>query len=634
VSDGDEVIDAAIPAPVVDAGFRPLLDKLSSTYNFDFREYKEASLARRIRARMSQVRQDSFEAYHRYLDQHAEEHVALFNTILINVTGFFRDAEAWGVLASDVIPRIVAAAGDSRAIRIWSAGCSSGEEPYTVAMLLAEHLGERAGEYLIKIYGTDVDEEALATARHALYRVDQLKDVPDEVVARYFARDGQVYRIRRDLRRWCIFGAHNLTQAPPLSHVDLLICRNVLIYFTSELQERLLSRFHYAVREDGFLFLGRSESLLACSRMFRPVQLKWRIFERTPSMARQVAAVLPEREGHLVSQEAVARAEPGPQLRAQRALDALPSGIMVIDTTDTILTWNPAAEVLFDIPVASAVARKFRDLDVSYRVEGLRARIEDVKARHSPAKMENVTFTRRNGDVVHADISISPLFEANRLIGILVFAVEATEQARLKEQMQRIAEQHATAIEELQSTNEELETTNEELQSTNEELETTNEELQSTNEELETTVEELQAVNTELGTLNAELEGRTAELNRLDTHHRSLLDSLNLGVVVMNRDGAVTTWSQTAEQLWGLRAEQAVGRRIFALPIGEVAQRIGTTFDRVLRGETAELSDVAYVTADRGSRRGSLRMVPLRSSTGDVLGVITLMARGDGDGSS
>src|SRR5215510_13216150 len=294
MTDGDDGESVAGATATTDPGFRPLLEKLSTTYNFDFREYKEPSLARRIRARMSQLRQESFEAYGRYLDQHAEEHVALFNTILINVTAFFRDPEAWDVLARDVIPRIVAGAGDSRAIRIWSAGCSSGEEPYTVAMLLAEHLGERASDYLIKVYGTDVDEEALATARHAAYRIDQLKDVSDELVSRYFARDGPVYRFRRDLRRWCIFGAHNLTQAPPLSHVDLLICRNVLIYFTSELQERILSRFHYAICEDGFLFLGRSESLLARSRLFAPVHLKWRIFQRTPGGGRQVAAVLPE----------------------------------------------------------------------------------------------------------------------------------------------------------------------------------------------------------------------------------------------------------------------------------------------------------------------------------------------------
>src|SRR5262249_15809417 len=265
--------------------FRDLLEMLSKTYNFDFREYKEASLARRIKARMAQVRIDGFAAYVEFVTQHQDEHVALFNTILINVTGFFRDPEAWNVLKTDVIPRIVEDASESRSIRIWSAGCSSGEEPYSVAMLLADHLGARASNYLIKIYGTDVDEDALNTARHGLYRLDQFKDMPSDLVDRHFARDGQLYRFRRDLRRWCIFGAPNPIQAPPLSHIDLLLCRNVLIYFTSDLQERILARFHYANREDGFLFLGRSESLLARSRLYTPRNLKWRIFQRMPTTA-------------------------------------------------------------------------------------------------------------------------------------------------------------------------------------------------------------------------------------------------------------------------------------------------------------------------------------------------------------
>jgi two-component system CheB/CheR fusion protein len=433
--------------------------------------------------------------------------------------------------------------------------------------------------------------------------------VPSEYVDRYFSRDGQLYRFRRDLRRWCIFGSHNLTQAPPLSHIDLLLCRNVLIYCTSELQDRILARFHYAIREDGYLFLGRSESLLARSRMFRPVQLKWRIFERTPSMARQVAAVLPDRdEGHSTAAEPSIRPEATAPGRAQRALEALPAAVMVIDATDTILAWNPAAEAMFDIPVASAVARKFRDLDVSYRVEGLRARIEDVKARHSASKMENATFSRRNGDTVHTDISILPLFEAYRLIGILVFAVEATEHARLKEQMSRVAEQHATAIEELQSTNEELETTNEELQ--------------STNEELETTVEELQAANTELATLNAELEGRTAELNRLDAFHRSLVNSLEHGIAVLDRLGVVTAWNAMAERMWALRAEQALNRPFFSLPIGEVAARARTTFDTVLT--TATAVDQPYSLPGASPRSGRLRMVPLRGVENEIVGVIAV----------
>jgi two-component system CheB/CheR fusion protein len=366
-----------------DQSFRALLEKLSVRHNFDFREYKEPSLVRRIRARMAQVHTGDFETYSRYLDQHADEHVALFNTILINVTAFFRDPEAWTLLAAELLPRVVAAARETRSIRVWSVGCSSGEEPYSIAMLLAEHLGEQANDYLIKIYETDIDEEALTTARHGAYRLEQLRELPSELVDRYFARDGQLYRFRRDLRRWCIFGAHNLTQAPPLSHIDLLICRNVLIYFTSELQERILTRFHYAIREGGYLFLGRSESLLARSRLFRPLHIKWRIFEHTPSMAPQVMAVLPDREEGRPrpAAEAPAQADVGSS-RAQRALDALPAATVIIDTTDTILVWNPAAELMFGIPAGAAVGRKFRDLDVSYRVEGLRARIEDVKTRH------------------------------------------------------------------------------------------------------------------------------------------------------------------------------------------------------------------------------------------------------------
>ena len=622
MSDGDDGATEQVSQEIA-ADFRALLEKLRTRHNFDFREYKEGSLARRIRARMAQVRVGSFADYSQFLDAHPAEHVALFNTVLINVTTFFRDPEAWKTLAEEVIPRLVEEASESRMLRIWSAGCSSGEEPYSVAMLLAEHLGEAANDYSVKIYGTDVDEDALTAARHALYRTEQLKEVPDRLLDRYFTRDGQLYRFRRDIRRWCIFGSHNFTQAPPLSHIDLVVCRNVLIYFSAELQERILTRFHYAIREDGFLFLGRSESLLPRSRLFGPVHLKWRIFQRVPSAARQAEAVLPEAAA-VPQAVALARTDAtAPATRVQRALEALPSGVLVIDMSETILSWNPAAEALFDIPVASALARKFRDLDVSYRVEGLRARIEDVKARHAPSRMDDVTFTRRDGDIVHVDITIAPLFEGYRLIGVVVYAVEATEHARLKEQMARIAEQHATAIEELQSTNEELETTNEELQSTNEELETTNEELQSTNEELETTVEELQAANSELGALNAELEGRSGELKRLDAYHVSLLNSMGSSIFVTDPALVVTSWNQGSERMWGLRAEQAVGRDLAALPLGEMVRVLRPALDAALKRQTTvDVPDVPYALPGGEVRMARVKIVPLRDLTGAVLGLV------------
>src|SRR5213594_1498691 len=593
MSDGDDAIGQS--APELGEDLRELLEKLSAQYNFDLREYKEVSLVRRIRARMTQVRAESVSAYSRLLDENAGEHVALINTILINVTGFFRDSEAWKVLAEHVVPRLVEDAADSRSLRIWSTGCSSGEEAYSIAILLAERLGAPAENYTIKIYGTDVDEEALTAARQAVYRTEQLKDVPDRLVDRYFTREGQLYRFRREFRRWCIFGSHNLTQAPPLSHIDLLVCRNALIYFTGELQDRILTRFHYSIREDGFLFLGRSESLLARSRLFTPVHQKWRIFRRTSTASRHAAAGLSETGSapHALAEAAA------PSARVQRALDALPAAVVVIDVNDTILSWNPGAEALLDIPTADALARKFRDLDISYRVEGLRARIEDVKARHAVSRMDDVMFTRRNGEAVHTDITIAPLFEASRFVGVLVYALEATEHARLKEQMSRIAEQHATAIEE----------------------------LQSTNEELETTVEELEVANAELGTLNAQLEARSSELKRLDAYHLGLLNSMEQSVFVTDRALVVTSWNQAAERMWGLRAGEATGRDVMALPLGDATRILRTPLETVSkRGVPVEVRDVPYTLPGGEVRTAVVKLAPLHEGGGELIGVIGIAA--------
>ena len=616
-----EPVDDRESSPVpVDPDFTRLLEKLSESYAFDFREYKPGSLERRIRARMNQVHTDTFDAYLRFLDAHPDEHVDLFNTILINVTGFFRDTEAWTTLGEEIIPRLVGDAPRFGGLRIWSAGCSSGEETFSIAILLAEHLGARAADYQIKIYGTDVDEDALSAARQALYRVEQLKDVPDRLLDRYFTRDGQLWRVRRDIRRWCIFGSHNVTQSPPLSHIDLLVCRNVLIYFSSALQNRILSRLHYALRDGGYLFLGRSESLLTRSRLFSGVHLKWRIFQRTPADLR-ASAVLPETAASAMPQS---RADTS-GAPVERALEAVPAAVMVVDASDTIVAWNHAAETLFETPLGNALARKFRDLDVSYRVEGLRACMEEVKVRQSTARIDDVTFTRRSGDLVHATITITPLFEAARFIGVLIYVEDATEYARLKEQMTRIAEQHGTAIEELQSTNEELETTNEELQSTNEELETTNEELQSTNEELETTVEELQAANAELAALNAELEERGVELGRLDAYHRGVMDGLEQAVIVVDPAAVVRTWNKVAERMWGLRAEQATGRAFLTLPLGEMVRISLPVFEHVLAdGHEAAPVRVPYREPGGAERHTMLKIVPVRDGATHILGGVAI----------
>ncbi len=582
----DDAADTASPlvdgrpsddgAAAEDPKFAALLEKLHTEHNFDFREYKPGSLLRRIRRRMTQVHVERFESYMSYLDKHADEHIALLNAILINVTRFFRDPEAWDVLRDHVLPSMIDAAATSRSLRCWSAGCSSGEEAYTLAMLLTEYLRGRQDEYDIKIYATDIDDDALTTARSGLYRLEAVKDVPAALIDRYFTPDGQAYRVRRDIRKWCIFGHHDLTHDAPLSHVDLLVCRNVLIYFDNTLQDRVVPRFQYAIRPEGYLFLGRSESMLSRARRFVPVGFKWRIFQRvTGNEPDVVATSAPDRQARLLGPR------PDPLQIASRLggiLENIGSGIVVIDPAETIVVWNPAAEHLFEVPADGALGRKFRDLDVSYRIDGLRARIEEVRTTQTHAQMQK---------------------------------------------------QSATANEELQSTNEELETTNEELQSTNEELETTNEELQSTNEELETTIEELQSTNAELTTLNVELERRTADLHRLEAFERSVLNAIGPALFVIDPSLVVTNWNAAAARLWGISAEGAVGREFSSLPSERLVRVAREPLQRVIATHgTERLTGVPRAQVDGGV---TLDLIPVLSAAGELLGVLGAVREGAGE---
>jgi two-component system CheB/CheR fusion protein len=604
--DGDGVADTIEVPEAERASFRRLLDMLHTEHRFDFREYKTVSLLRRIRARMSHVRVEGFDTYVDYLRMHSGEASSLFNSILVNVTGFFRDPDAWEALRTDALPPIIAAASNSGRFRVWTAGCSTGEETYSTAILIADALGTDAGAVDVKIYATDIDEEALVTARQAVFRTDQLKDVPGDVLERYFIPDGHLFRVRRELRRWCIFGRHNLAQDPPLPQISLLTCRNLLIYFKSPLQERLVARFHYALREGGILFLGRSESLMAGSRGFVPVSQKWRIFRRSSdlttlpdvaSLHHDVAAG-PRAAG-------LAAAEP-PRITAAGVIRALPYPAMVIGLDDSVREWNEAATALYEIPAENAVGRQFRDLDISYRAEGLRARIEDVKRVVASVRLDNVVFNRRSGEAVHVDFWVCRVYDdRSRSAAILVAAWDGTAVERFREEIVRLGEQHATATEELQSTNEELETTNEELQSTNEELETTNEELQSTNEELVTTVDELQAANRELA-------ARSNELRRLSLYHTAVVKSVQDAIVVLDQNFSVIVWNAAAERLFGVPSSAAEGRDLFALPLGGPIPLMRLAFARLSGRSGAQAEEIQFEAPES---QGGTRPVVVRFET-------------------
>jgi two-component system CheB/CheR fusion protein len=595
-----------------DADFERLLDFIRDNRAFDFTGYKRPSLARRISRRMQERDVETYADYEQLLEAEPDEFVPLFDTILINVTSFFRDDHAWDYLATEIVPRIVEGQGD---IRVWSTGCATGEEAYTAAIVFVEAIGEEAFRRRVKIYATDIDEGALSVGRHARYTAKQVDGVPPELRAKYFEDGSGGYVFRQDLRRGVIFGRHDVIHDPPISKIDLLLSRNTLMYFTAETQERILQNFHFALREGGILFLGKSEALAARSKLFRPVDLKRRVFERAP---RQRLAVLPpEHVKPPFEQDEVG-------VVRESALDAAPVASVVVDLDGKVALANAHARMLFGLSLRD-VGRPIQDLELSYRPVELRSRIDQVFAERHQVWLRDVEWTS-NGEARVVDVQLAPLTNAaGELIGAAINFTDVTRFNRLREEASISKRQLETAYEELQSTVEELETTNEELQSTNEELETTNEELQSTNEELETMNEELQSTNEELETMNDELQQRTDELNETNAFLESILTSIGAAVVVVDRDLQVNAWNDGAFDLWGLRGEEVLGKHLLNLDIGLPVDRLRGPIRDVLGGDGGGRAVLLPAVNRRGrSIEVQVELAPLDGRE-DVRGAILMM---------
>jgi two-component system CheB/CheR fusion protein len=548
-----------------DEALEKLLVFLRDARGFDFTGYKRSTLSRRIHKRMTDVGVRSYLDYQDLLETSAEEFGALFNTILINVTSFFRDPDAWTFLQRDVVPELVADTEPDQEIRVWSAGCSSGEEAYSLAVMFAEALGVEECLRRVKIYATDIDEEALRQARSGLYPAKALEPVPAELREKYFERNGAQFGFRADLRRRVIFGRHDITRDAPISRLDLLVCRNTLMYFNVEAQTQIVDRFHFALRKNAFLFLGKAEMLLNDAERFEVVNMRQRIFRRHAGDAGLPYHPAPSkiRAGAGAEPHSVARTR---QLR-DLVLDASPTPSITVDDDGTVVVVNSQARVQLGL-TATDIGRPFQDLEISYRPVELRSMI--ARSTHERRTLRVSRVERRTAEEIqYFDIVVQPLAGPSGLhVATTVSFIDVTVATQLKAEVKRVREELETAYEELQSTNEELETTNEELQSSIEELETTNEELQSTNEELETTNEELQSGNEELETMNDELRIRTEELDEARAFLEAVLTSIEAGVVVLDRDLKVRGWNRGAVDLWGLRTDEVLNEKFFALDFG------------------------------------------------------------------
>jgi two-component system, chemotaxis family, CheB/CheR fusion protein len=587
-----------------DASFEKLIHYIQESRGFDFRGYKRSSLRRRIRLRMEHISVDNFSAYHDFLEAHPQEFAELLDTILINVTSFFRDPEAWDVLKQEVLPKLLVP-GRSDPIRIWSIGCASGEEAYTLAILFAEALG--AGEFArrVKIYATDLDDAALNTARHAAYPARDVEHVPEALLEKYFERTNHHYVVSRELRKAVIFGRHNIVDDAPISRIDLLVCRNLMIYLATDTQNAVLPRLHYALADNGIMFLGKAETQLARSKLFKPFDLKHRLFQKVPQEWRRMpggrALLNGERRNGTTS----------PQVSLLDAIvDNAISAYIAVDTDGIVVFVNAQARRMLDVGEAD-VGRPFHDLPISYRPVELRRHIEETQRQGRPLRLEHQAHQRAANDQVWLTIDVVPLGRDGSPFATLLAFTDTTRTFQLQQELEAVQESLETTIEELQSANEELETTNEELQSTNEELETTNEELQSTNEELETTNEELRSTNEHLEIVNDELRRQSDVAQNYRRYTDAILRSTDAGIIVLDQGQKVRSWNQWSQNAWGLREEEAVGQNFIELDVGLPVHELETAVRKAVADGRA--ADMRVNGVDRRGRsiQWRVRVSPL-----------------------
>lgn len=563
-----------------EAGLEALLAFIRDSRGFDFTGYKRSSLSRRIRKRMQETGIDNYTDYRDRLESSAEEFGHLFNTILINVTGFFRDAEAWTYLMREVIPELIADTEGSEEIRVWSAGCASGEEAYSLAIAFAEALGVEETVRRVKIYGTDVDDEALRDARAGVYPARALEAMPAELREKYFDRSGTHHTFRPDLRRRVIFGRNDITRDAPISRLDLLVCRNTLMYFNVETQSHVIDRFHFALREGAFLFLGKAEMLLSDSERFEIISMRQRMFRRRPghSVTRYQSAPMK----FDMSGGDIREANRRRQIR-ELALETAPFAVLGVDADGTVALVNNPMRTMFGL-TSRDVGRPLQELEISYRPADLRALITQAYAEHRAVRVNSVERTVGTDEVQYLDIHVQPLWGPDGMgAGVAVMFTDTTVSSRLQLEVKRQREELDTAYEELQSTNEELEA------------------------------------------MNDELRDRTDEALHANAFLASILWSIDQAVVVLDTQMRVTAWSAAATELWGLRDVEVDGEYFLNLNIGLPVGDLRDPLRFALGGKQP-----APVTLTGHNRRGQpieceISFAELRDSLNAGKGVILVM---------
>ena len=642
-----------------DGGFAKILSILRNHCGVDFSLYKSSTIQRRVTRRLLLNKHETLAAYAVFLKGNAKELDALYSDVLISVTSFFRNPEAFDALKRKVFPKILAARGRDEPVRVWVLGCSTGQEAYSLAMTFAEAAGEDARSAKLQIFATDLNEALLEKARHGLYAKSLAQDVSPERLRRFFVEEEGGYRVSKLLREQVVFARQNVMSDPPFSRMDLITCRNLLIYLEPELQKKIFPAFHYALKPGGYLFLGASESIGTFTDLFALADKKQKIFARkvapTPTFrlplpgAREMTA-LPEKR---VRSASVALPEGlGGDFHAQREADRIsvsqfaPPGVLV-DAAGHILQFRGATGAYLEPPSGKA---SFDVLKMAR--EGLmlplRAALAKAKREKKPVRREEVRVGSRT-----IALQVVPLRNLKELCFLVLFEEERGSELPARvggppadfgvsperssaakkvrkggtptlPETRRLAElerELAETREYLRSVQEQNEAANEELQASSEELQSANEELQSINEELETSKEELESTNEELTTINDEMISRNTELNRANAYLNNVQVSIQTAILLLARDLSVVRFTPPAAKLFNLLATD-VGRPIHGIRHNLDVPDLELLLDEVLASVSLREREVR----DKEGRWYALRARPFLSLENKVDGVVLVLS--------
>ena len=626
-----------------DATLNKIFFLLRNFSRVDFSFYKPGTIKRRITRRMFLRKIDKLEAYLQYLRRHRDEVEALFNDVLINVTSFFREPDSFEALKTVAFPAIMAQKGPNLPIRIWVPGCSTGEEVYSIAIILLESLAEKAPNTQIQIFATDLSEGIISKARAGIYPESVAMDISSERLRRFFLKVENGYQINKHIRDIVVFAKQDLAKDPPFSKLDLISCRNVMIYMSQVLQKRILPLFHYALNPGGILFLGSSETVGGFGELFVPLDKKNRIYTKKP-----VQSLVPFDFGPRfhADQEIRVNAEVAKTLDLQKIGEQMllyrysPPSVIVNDRLEIVQFFGQTGPFLDPLP-GDATLNLLRMVKTGLHLE-LRTAFQ--KAKRDSAVRKDGVLVQEDGGLKTVNFEISPIKnipggeryylvvfeEANRSIieepkKNKTQAAPATktgkrEMSQLELENKRLKEELDASREYLQSIIEEQRTTNEELRSANEEIQSSNEELQSINEELETAKEELQSTNEELTTVNEELQNRNEELSKVNSDLSNLLSSVNIPIIMLGNDFRIRRFTPMAEKVMNLIPSD-VGR-----PVTDVKPNVKTPDLRKAIQRTIDSLEIQeFRVEDHEGRWYSMRIRPYRTLDNKIDGVVIVL---------